>query len=227
MPEAVRILTIETSTPTEDVAVVDSGLVLAERRLAAGRGHAEELVIAIAEVLRDSGTDLRDLGAIGVSIGPGRFTGLRVGLATAKGLSAIAGVPLRPVPTLEALARSGGVSGALAAPALDARRGEVYGALFRLGDGRPVRLLDDLAEPPAAFAARVRAAAAGEPLFLLGTGALAYRAELASALGAAARLTEPAVLHPSAPAIAAMVEEAALDPVPDLDAIEPVYLRGI
>jgi tRNA threonylcarbamoyladenosine biosynthesis protein TsaB len=222
----VRILTIETSTPTEDVAIVDAGVVLAERRLAAGRGHAEELVIAIAEALRESATELRALGAIGVSIGPGRFTGLRVGLATAKGLSAVAGVPVRPVPTLEALARSGGGPGALVAPALDARRGEVYGALFRLG-ARPARLLDDRAEPPDAFGARVRGAAAGTPVLFLGTGALAYRADLASALGAAARFPEPVVLHPSALAIAAAVEEAALDPVPDLDTIEPVYLRGV
>jgi tRNA threonylcarbamoyladenosine biosynthesis protein TsaB len=223
----VRILTIETSTPTEDVAVVDAGHVLAERRLAAGRGHAEELVIAIAEALRESATELRDLGAIGVSIGPGRFTGLRVGLATAKGLAAVAGVPVRPVPTLEALARTGGDPGTLAAPALDARRGEVYGALFRLGDRRPARLLDDRAEPPDAFAARVRDAAAGEPVLFLGTGALAYENELVRALGAAARFPEAAVLHPSALAIAAAVEEAALDPVPDLDAIEPIYLRGV
>jgi len=162
-----------------------------------------------------------------VSIGPGRFTGLRVGLATAKGLAAVAGVPVRPVPTLEALARTGAGPGALAAPALDARRGEVYGALFRLGDRRPVRVLEDRAEPPEAFAARVRDAAAGEPVLLLGTGAVAYESELRHALGAAARFPEAAVLHPSALAIAAAVEEAALDPAPDLGAIEPVYLRGV
>ncbi len=222
-----RVLTIETSTPTEDVAVVEAGLVLAERRLAAGRGHAEELVIAIAEALRDAGTELRALAAIGVSIGPGRFTGLRVGLSTAKGLSAVSGVPVRPVPTLEALARSADGRGTLVAPALDARRGEVYGALFRLGERCPSRLLEDLAEPPDAFAARVREAAAGEPVLLLGTGAIAYRGELGGVLGAAARFPDAAVLHPSALAIAAMVEEAAADPAPALDTIEPVYLRGI
>jgi len=222
-----RVLTIETSTPIEIVAVVEAGLVLAERRIAAGRGRAEELVIAIAESLRDAGTELGGLSAIGVSIGPGRFTGLRVGLATAKGLSAVAGVPVRPVPTLEALARSARGPGALAAPALDARRGEVYGALFRLGERRPARLLDDRAEPPDAFAERVRETAAGEPVLLLGTGAAAYRGELGCALGVTARFPDIAVLHPSALAIAAMVEEAASDPVPELAVIEPVYLRGV
>jgi len=222
-----RVLTIETSTPTEDVAVVEAGAVLAERRLAAGRGHAEELVIAIAEALRDAGTELRALGAIGVSIGPGRFTGLRVGLSTAKGLSAVSGVPVRPVPTLEALARSAGGRGTLVAPALDARRGEVYGALFRLGERCPFRLLEDRAEPPDVFAARVREAAAGEPVTLVGTGAVAYRGELGSALGVVASFPDAAVLSPSALAIAAMVEEAAAAPAPALDTIEPVYLRGI
>ncbi|MBM3306801.1 MAG: tRNA (adenosine(37)-N6)-threonylcarbamoyltransferase complex dimerization subunit type 1 TsaB [Candidatus Eisenbacteria bacterium] len=221
-----RVLTIETSTPVEDVAVVEGGEVLAARRLAAGRGRAEELIIAIAETLRESGTDLRALDAIGVSIGPGRFTGLRVGLATAKGLSAVSGVPVRPVPTLEALARSARDEGELVGAALDARRGEVYGALFVLGRA-PRRLLDDAAEPPDAFAARVAGAAAGKPVLLVGTGAVAYRDELMRALGDAARFPSEELQRPSARAIAAMVEGASAAPPPDLDALEPIYLRGV
>jgi len=219
-----RILTIETSTPEEEVAVVDAGTVLASRALPAGRGHAEELIVAVAEVLERSATRLLALDAIGVSIGPGRFTGLRVGLATAKGLSAAVGVPVRPVPTLEALARSGGTAG-LTAPMLDARRGEVYGALFRVG-GPASRILDDAAEPPAAFAARVAAAAKGERVLLVGTGAPVYESEMRDALGGLAVLPRPAVARPSAAAIAAMVEESG-GACPDLDSIVPIYLRGI
>ncbi len=105
----VRVLTIETSTPSEEVAVVDDGAVLASERRVAGRGQADELLAAVSSVLETSGTPLERLDAIAVSIGPGRFTGLRVGLSTAKGLAAASGVPVLPAPTLEALAGSGGV----------------------------------------------------------------------------------------------------------------------
>jgi len=221
----VRVLTFETATSVEEVAVVEGGQVLAARRLAAGRGRAEELIVAVAEVLRESDTALRALSAIAVSAGPGRFTGLRVGLSTAKGLAAVSGVPVRPVPTLTALARSAGPAAGLVAPSLDARRGEVYGALFDVA-APAVRLLDDLAAAPAAFAERALAAARGRPVLLVGTGAAAYRDELSAALGAAARFATPDVLRPTAQAIAAIAEEAE-GPAPDLETVEPVYLRGV
>ena len=86
------ILTIETSTPTERVAVVRGGEVLAEVSDTVGRGHTEKLLGAIESVLADASVRIDDLDAVGVSIGPGRFSGLRVGLATAKGLAVRVGL---------------------------------------------------------------------------------------------------------------------------------------
>ena len=220
-----RILTIETSTPTEIVAVVEGDAVLAERRSAAGRGHRDTLMGSVGEVLRQSGTKLTDLGAIAVSMGPGRFTGLRVGLATAKGLAVTSGVGVRAVRTLPALALTAGVEEGLVCPALDARRGEVYASLLRPGDSAPV--MEETAMSPEALAGRVRALAAGEPVTFVGTGALAYREEIAALLGAAALFASDDVTAPAPWALAKL----ALEELPclgaDLVALEPVYLRGV
>ncbi|MBN2564099.1 MAG: tRNA (adenosine(37)-N6)-threonylcarbamoyltransferase complex dimerization subunit type 1 TsaB, partial [Candidatus Eisenbacteria bacterium] len=171
------VLTIETSTPAEQVAVVRNGTVLAEVTETVGRGHTEMLLGAVDAVLMESALALTDLDAIVVAVGPGRFSGLRVGLATAKGLAAVAGVPVIPVDTLRALAESAGPVAGLVAPLLDARRGEVYGALFRLGPLRE-RLLHDTAAPPRAMLELILDAAAGEHVTLTGNGAPMCAGEL-------------------------------------------------
>ena len=219
-----RILTIETSTPVEEVAVVDDDAVLCARCSSAGRGRADDLTASVAHVLGETDTALARLGAIAVSIGPGRFTGLRVGLATAKGLAEASGIRVVPVSTLEALAESARVAEGLVCPILDARRGEVYAALFRFGRRRE-RLMPDLALAPDDLVTRVVAASGGGPVLFVGTGVEQYRAEIKNGLGetavfdARARAPEPA-------ALAALAREPrARDGA--LDAIEPVYLRGI
>jgi tRNA threonylcarbamoyladenosine biosynthesis protein TsaB len=219
-----RILTIETSTPVEEVAVVEDGSVLCARRSRAGRGRADELLAAVDDVLRSTATPLRGLCAAAVSIGPGRFTGLRVGLATAKGLAAPTGLPVVPVSTLEALAASARVAGGLVCSVLDARRGEVYAALFRLG-GATARLMPDLALAPDELATRVRGFAGDSPVLFAGTGADLYCAEIRAALGEAA-VFAPEISMPGPTALAALAEEScSVRRLPDV--IEPVYLRGI
>lgn len=220
-----RILAIETSTPLEVVAVVEGDRVLAERRTTAGRGRRDELASSAAAVLEQSGTVLRDLGAIAVSIGPGRFTGLRVGLAMAKGLAVTSGVGVRAVRTLPALALSAGASEGFTCPALDARRGEVYASLYRADDGEP--LMDEAALTPEDLIGRVRGLAAGEPVTFAGTGAVAYRAEIAAGLGAGALFAPDGVVAPSPAAIARLARDAPDARGDALVALEPVYLRGV
>jgi len=234
------ILTIETATPVERVAVVRDGNVLAELTDTVGRGHTEKLLGAVEDVLGRSGEALADLDAVAVSIGPGRFSGLRVGLATAKGLSAASGVPVVPVPTLDALAESARPFRGLVCPALDARRGEVYAALFRMREvsegaagGAPEaareRLLPDSAVPPAELAANVLAAAGGEDVLFLGSGAFEYVEELRSAMGGAFVRPDDAVRQPTPAAMAAIVglDPAGLPGASEARTLEPVYLRGI
>ncbi len=242
-----RILTIETATPTESVGLVSDARIVAERTTRAGRGRADELVASVAHVLDKAALLLADLDGIAVSIGPGRFTGLRVGLATAKGLSASTGVPVLPVPTLEALAasvpREDLGDGAFVCSMLDARRGEVYAALFGPAPGAG-RLSEDAALDPAAAAraavddarAAVREArrtpgsaaraSEGEVVFV-GTGASLYSGAVLEAAGPAGRLAAPPVELPGPVALASIAARLLSSGVPDRASVLPKYLRGL
>ncbi len=220
-----RILTIETSTPLEEVALVEDGVVLASGMVEAGRGRGDALMGAISSVLLPVGGDVARLDAIGVSIGPGRFTGLRVGLATAKGLAVAFGTRLVPVPTLEALALSAGRPGELVCTMLDARRGEVYGALFRIAQGA-TRLLDDAATDPARLLTDVLEVSAGARVVLAGTGVDVYGDVIRKAAGGGERFSDSAVRTPRPLAIADIVQDGTESRAADLARLEPVYLRG-
>jgi len=121
--------------------------------------HAAALPTLIARALARAELSIGDLDAVAVSIGPGSFTGLRVSLALAKGLVFAGGLALVAVPTLDALAHAADApAGAVVCAALDARKREVYAALFRMtDDGQPERLSPDLALAPAALAERLPA----------------------------------------------------------------------
>jgi tRNA threonylcarbamoyladenosine biosynthesis protein TsaB len=225
-----RVMTIDTAAPLETVAIVEEDRELASRTTRAGRGRADELAAAVACVLSESGTELRDLSALAVSIGPGRFTGLRVGLATAKGLAASTGIPIIAVPTLEALAESARPvpDGTLLCPTLDARRGEIYAALFRV-EGDPganaalKRVHPDAAADPVSFSALVAREGTGGLVILAGTGAALYEAEFRTALDE----TSDLALGPELPSPVALAGIATrLEPA-DPASLSPVYLRGV
>ena len=116
------------------------GEVLADGTAGPGRDHAEILLPLVDRVLREAGVALREIEAFAVAIGPGSFTSLRVGLATVKGLAFGTAQPVAAVSSLAALAWSAGASEAPLVPLLDARRGEIYAAIYE-------RKADDLAEP--------------------------------------------------------------------------------
>ncbi len=141
------ILGIETATAVCGVALLRDGAVLAEESVLERYAHAEKLFGFLDDVLERAGVKLQALQGIAVSIGPGSFTGLRIGLSVVKGLHVATGVPVVAVPTLEALAwravpevRDAGIGKILAV--LDARREEVYWQLFDLTPGGPRALTD-------------------------------------------------------------------------------------
>lgn len=141
------VLGIETATSVCAAAVAADGVVRAEELVDGERVHAERLVPLVEQVLRRSELRLRDLQGVAVSIGPGSFTGLRIGLSVAKGLVYAGGMPLVAVPTLEALARHTMASFTGRLPrfvlaALDARRDEIYCQLFEQHAGRLSSLWD-------------------------------------------------------------------------------------
>ncbi len=219
------VLTIETSTPEEHVAVVRDGAVIAQASESVGRGHTEVLLSTVDAVLSAAGVTLSDLDAVVVSIGPGRFSGLRVGLATAKGLASASGVAVVPVETLPALAESGGPWTGLVCPMLDARRGEVYGALFRVGEGCH-RQLPDAALPPADMLDAVAAAAGGERVLFVGSGAALCADEISGRFGEAASFPKEVVAGPTPLAMVTMAERGEAGAA-DAGSLEPIYLRGI
>ena len=125
------ILNIETATRNCSVALSKDGEVISVREIA-GEGylHAEKLHIFIEEVITEAGFAVYDLDAVAVSMGPGSYTGLRIGVSAAKGLCYALTVPLIAIDTLEVMARQLQVQSGLIVPMIDARRMEVYNAVF-------------------------------------------------------------------------------------------------
>lgn len=125
------ILNIETATRNCSVALADDGQVIASRDFASdGYAHAEKLHIFIGEVLSENALSFGTLDAIAVGKGPGSYTGLRVGVSSAKGLCYALDIPLIAIDTLAILAKQVPISGGLIVPMIDARRMEVYSAIF-------------------------------------------------------------------------------------------------
>lgn len=125
------ILNIETATKNCSVAIAKDGEPVFCREMAEqGYSHAEKLHVFIEEVLKESGLQFSDLAAIAVSQGPGSYTGLRIGVSAAKGLCFALDIPLIAVDTLAVLAAQANVSDAVIIPMIDARRMEVYSAIF-------------------------------------------------------------------------------------------------
>jgi tRNA threonylcarbamoyladenosine biosynthesis protein TsaB len=172
----VSVLGIDTSTAASAACVLrgDGAVFEVEPEpaaLAAPPAHARQLLPAVAAAMERAGLGYGDLEAIAVGVGPGTFTGLRIGIATARGLASANGLPLKPVSSLAALAQ--GIDADLRLPLIDARRGEVFAALYRAGGER---LWGPLAESAERVAQRVRQAAVS-PL-AAGDGSVRFRGVL-------------------------------------------------
>jgi tRNA threonylcarbamoyladenosine biosynthesis protein TsaB len=128
------ILNIETATKNCSVSLAKDGETKVLREYAGeGYAHAEKLHVFIEEALIEAGTSFKDLDAVAVSMGPGSYTGLRIGVSAAKGLCYSLGIPLIAVDTLEVLAKGIGIGEGVIIPMIDARRMEAYTAVFNVG----------------------------------------------------------------------------------------------
>lgn len=216
-----RALGLETATWTASVGVIDGRRVLAERSVRVSDSHARVLLSLMDEVLGDAGLGIGDFEILAVSIGPGSFTGLRIGLSVAKGIALAAGTQLIGVPTLEALARAAGPRPALVCPVLDARRGEIYGATFRWEDDSLVALSPPVVVSPRRFAQQVR-----PPCLLLGDGVDAYRDVWIECFGDAAELATIGEIPPRGAVVAGLgVERYRRDGPQSAADLEPTYVR--
>jgi tRNA threonylcarbamoyladenosine biosynthesis protein TsaB len=215
-----RILALETATLAGSAAVLDGSRVVGESRLDITLTHSERLMAMVDRLLKDCGWSVSTLDGLAVSIGPGSFTGLRIGVASAKGLALALGVPVAAVPTLDALAWNLPFAGAPVSPLLDARKGEVYLALYRWNVDRMERESDYWALSPRAAVERLR-----PPVIVLGDGVAACRPFL-SALGAGVQVAPATSDRPSA-AIVGRLGHAMLESgqAAEPDTLAPLYLR--
>jgi tRNA threonylcarbamoyladenosine biosynthesis protein TsaB len=172
-----RILSIDTSASAVGAAIADEGGLIGQLELAAGRQASETLLPLTKSLLHLTGLALSDMDALAVTVGPGSFTGLRIGLATVKAWVQALAKPLVAVSTLEAMAYAANERGHLVCPILNARRGELYAALFAQGE----RLLEDMLITPQALAGRL--AAYGSPVIFCGDGLAEAGKELTALLG--------------------------------------------
>ncbi len=139
-----KILAIDTSTMLGGVAIMgESGGLIAEARLNVKSTHSERLMTEIDHTLKQAGMGISGIDVFGVAIGPGSFTGLRIGLSTVKGLSYATGRPVVAVPSLEAFAWNFPFSAFPVCTMFDARKHEVYAGLFRWQDGTFLRLREE------------------------------------------------------------------------------------
>jgi len=164
------ILAVETATRQLGIAVVDGERLLASYELLADNPHAAELPAAVTRVLQAARLTLEQLEAIAVDIGPGSFTGLRIGLAFVKALAFPAKRPLIGVPSLDVLAANLPFAPGGICPILDAKQHNLYAARYRLEGARPVRQTEYLLGPTDDVLAQV----AVEPAVFLGDGCALY-----------------------------------------------------
>ena len=168
-----KILAIDSSGLVASVALVDGENMIAEYTLNYRKTHSQTLLPMVNEIVTMTETDLSDIDAIAVAAGPGSFTGLRIGSATAKGLGLALDKPLIPVPTLEGLASNYYGYQGLICPMMDARRQQVYTGVYRFDGDRMSVVKDQTACPVTEIIEEINAL--GQAVIYLGDGLPVYR----------------------------------------------------
>jgi tRNA threonylcarbamoyladenosine biosynthesis protein TsaB len=219
---AVLVIGIESSTQQVGVAIGGHEGVLALFEAARGRRHVETLAPAIAFTCAQARIELSEVGVVAVDIGPGLFTGLRVGVATAKALAHALRVPMIGVSSLDLLAFSVRFTPRVVVACIDARRGELFWAFYRQVPGGVQRVSEPRAGTPDELASELLAS--GDEHLLIGDGALRYRATFEELHGV--ELVEQWMSHPSAAPLVQLAHARALreDWVNSWE-LEPLYLR--
>jgi len=228
----VRILGVDTATSTASVALIEDEALLAEEIYGAAapgearKNHAEIILPLIQSLLSKARIALADLSGIAVSIGPGSFTGLRIGLATVKGLVYDSGLPAVGVSTLLATAATAARSDGAVCALLDARKREVYFGLFRC-EGKTLRAIgvESVTSIHAAIESLRPHTSAGAPLIAVGDGARVYEEILRDALDGGLELAKENKSSVAAQAAFLARDRLARAATDDVGALLPVYLR--
>ena len=215
------VMGIDTSTLQGGVALLSEQGVVSEYTLNVRATHTERLLPLIDRAFHDAGITLSKLDGLAVAVGPGSFTGLRIALSTAKGLAVAAGKPLVGVSTLEAMAWTLSFCAYPVCPILDARKGEIYCALFRHEGERLIRLAEDAALSPDSLVSRIQ-----ERTVFLGDGLAVYGDLLKTRLKELALFPPAAQRGGSAAAVAELGRRRLLQGQRDeISELAPRYLR--
>jgi tRNA threonylcarbamoyladenosine biosynthesis protein TsaB len=236
-----KILAIDTSTMLGGIAITDDSLgLIAEVRLNVKSTHSERLMTEIDHILTQAGLTLSDMDVFAVAIGPGSFTGLRIGLSTVKGLSYATGKPIVSVPTLEALAWNFPYCNYPVCTMLDARKKEVYAALFLWDNNGFIRLIDEVAINVLEFLKRFDENNPPSPplskgglgglshkrVIFTGEGALLYRDKIIEGMGGKAILAPHEKMIPSPANVASLgIKKAQEGKFSEPISLVPFYIR--
>ena len=218
-----KILALETSAKDVSAAVSEDGKILASGYQDTGLTHSRTLMPIVEHILKNTDLTVADMDIIAAAVGPGSFTGIRIGVAAAKGLACASQKPVVGVSTLAAMARNVAFADGLVVCAMDARRQQVYNALFEAKDGRLTRLTEDRAISLADLAEELKASPL--PRTIVGDGAqLCFR--YMEDAGVPCRLAPPHLVMQNAMSVALAAEEEALaGRLTDAQGLLPVYLR--
>jgi tRNA threonylcarbamoyladenosine biosynthesis protein TsaB len=220
------VLGIDTGTPVAALGIASGGRIIASlaRR---STSHGGSLPSAVDELLAVARLTFDQLAGFAVGLGPGSFTGLRIGAAYAKGLALASGLPIVGVPSIDAMAACAMANvqagiGATICPILDARRGEVYSALYRLTADGLEKIIDDRVVKPA----DLRVGLADEPI-LVGEDVQRYSRSLIEELGVWTELVDLSRFGSRGPWVAALGAKRIAGGDSDrLEALEPLYVRS-
>ena len=216
------VLAFDTSHAKGSAAVVRGNDLLCEILFDAADTHSATLMPAIDAALKMAATEIPSIDLFAVTIGPGSFTGLRIGLATAKGFASVRRRPIATITSLELLAAALPYSERAVCPMIDAYKGEVYTALYDTRSGTPLELVPPFAAPPGEAAGRL-----GEhgPLVLFGTGLSRYEGEIMGSLPEGSTSAGRRWSIPSAALLAFHARDLNRVGYDELPRLEPLYIR--
>ena len=218
-----RILAFETSAKAASVALLQDGCLLGEYLQNSGQTHSRTVMQMAQDLLRNCDLTPRNVDAAACAAGPGSFTGVRIGLAAAKGFAWGREIPLVGVSTLEAMAMGAAMTDGVYCAAMDARRSQVYTALFERRQGRWIRLLPDSALPLEELGATLKTIESAK--FLVGDGALLCYNTLGLSDGGLILLPEHLRMQRASGVALVAWEQIQAGELPAAGDVNPNYLR--
>ncbi len=217
------VLGIDTSSTAASVALLNEEQLLGEVVVNSTQTHSQKLMPIIDQLLKNCGVTVKDIDLIGIASGPGSFTGVRIGISTAKGLAHPFDIPLVEVSSLEALAYNLVNNNGLVCPIFDARRDQVYTRVMRWNKGVLETVIDD--ENCLIGDLLDQLKELDEPVTFLGDGVLKFDERIAETLGSKAMMAPPNCRMPRGSSVAGAALVAPKSSYKKYDAVQANYLR--